>query len=224
MKTQRTGSITVLCTALLFLLLSAVGGETLVAQSIPQALGYQGILVDADGIAWPNGNYELTFRIYDAPNGGAPLWQEAQSAALIDGVFDAQLGSSIPIDLPFDRPYWLAVELAGESEMTPRIQLLAVPYAMNARRASVAERIEEGASGVVGTINGAEGNVEIVGGGNVTVTRSGSTITVSSPVEALADGTTDGQIIRWDVASGSWVPGTIAVERTAVFAVKAVDK
>ena len=41
--------------------------------TVPQTLSYQGLLKDAGGTIVPNGDYGITFRIYNVPAGGAPL-------------------------------------------------------------------------------------------------------------------------------------------------------
>lgn len=54
---------------------------------IPQQISYQGVLAEADGSPASDGNYSMTFSLYDTDTGGAPLWQEAKVVMVEDGVF-----------------------------------------------------------------------------------------------------------------------------------------
>jgi len=64
---------------------------------IPKQINFQGILKDSLGNPYPDGNYSITFRIYDAASGGNILWQEGQLIAISGGLFTHLLGSAIPI-------------------------------------------------------------------------------------------------------------------------------
>ena len=98
---------------------------------IPQTLSYQGVLKEASGSIVPNGNYNLTFRIYSTASGGTALWTEAQSVAVTDGIFNVVLGSMVVLNLPFDVPYWLGITIGIGSELMPRIQLTSSAYSLN---------------------------------------------------------------------------------------------
>lgn len=143
----------------------------------PRILSYQGVLVEPDGVAVADGSYTITLRIYGEPIGGAPLWEETQTVTTLDGVFDALLGLTVPLEsLMFDRQYWLAVELQGEAEMTPRMRMVAAPYAIYAARAAIADSL---AGGVVRSLNRLQGHLTLRGGSGTTITESGDTITIS---------------------------------------------
>ena len=63
-------------------------------------LSYQGYLTDASDEPL-TGDVDITFRLYDAPSGGAALWTEAHTNAnavpVDDGLFNVMLGSLTPI-------------------------------------------------------------------------------------------------------------------------------
>jgi hypothetical protein len=99
------------------------------AASIPPMISYQGLLRDPGGAPVPNGDYQLTFRIYDVASGGSALWTETQTLPVTDGVFNALLGEVEPLDLPFDVDYWLGVSVEAAPELEPRVRLATVPYA-----------------------------------------------------------------------------------------------
>lgn len=173
----------VLPTMLAGLLWSAgLCGTPLLAQQnvpdIPRLLSYQGVLVEPDGTKVPDATYVVTIRLYDMPAGGTPVWEETQPVVTLDGVFDAILGLKEPLDdVPFDRQYWLAVELQGEREMTPRTMVVSAPYAMRAYRSSITDSIVDGH---VASVNGMQGHIVLQAGSGVTITESAQTVTISA--------------------------------------------
>lgn len=101
---------------------------------IPQTMGYQGTLTDAGGATVSDGNYILTFRIYDAETGGSELWSETHaSIAVVNGKFNVILGSVNPLSISFDIQLWLGISVNGGAELTPLIRLTSSPYSLNAR-------------------------------------------------------------------------------------------
>lgn len=97
--------------------------------NLPRTIRFQGSLGDPNGIPL-DGTFTLTFRLYDTETGGSLLWQEAQIKTVEAGLLDVELGSVTPIELSFDKQYWLGVEVESDGEMTPRFKLTAVPYAI----------------------------------------------------------------------------------------------
>ena len=51
---------------------------------------------------------------------------------MTNGVFDAVLGSSNPLDLDFDEKYYLGIAVGLDPELG-RVELTAAPYSLNAR-------------------------------------------------------------------------------------------
>lgn len=82
------------------------------------------------------GTVSLTFALYAQASGGTALWSETQSVAVNNGVYAVTLGSVTPINLAFDQPYYLGTKVGSDSEMTPRLPLLSVPYAQSAAQAA----------------------------------------------------------------------------------------
>ena len=104
---------------------------------VPHTLSYQGVLKNADDAVVPDGDYSLTFRLYDGQTGGTAIWTETQTVAVADGIFNAILGSVSALNLAFDVQYWLGVSVAAEPELVPRVRLTASPYAVRAATAEV---------------------------------------------------------------------------------------
>lgn len=114
-------------------------------------MNYQGVLRDASE-APLDGNYDMTFRFWDAETGGNEILVDAHLASgtgdvpVSGGLFNVQMGSGAvsdgsgpgtydSLDLVFGDhdEVWLAIGIEGE-HLTPRIPLSSVAYALNADR------------------------------------------------------------------------------------------
>ncbi|PKN94695.1 MAG: hypothetical protein CVU44_02480 [Chloroflexi bacterium HGW-Chloroflexi-6] len=99
---------------------------------------YQGRLADSAGTPITN-TVPMVFRLYSAATDGVPLWEEnwtgPNSVQVSDGLFNVMLGSlnSIPQSLVSSNgSLWLGITAGTDNEMTPRIQLGSVPFAVQA--------------------------------------------------------------------------------------------
>ncbi|MCP4549795.1 MAG: hypothetical protein GY835_25350 [bacterium] len=104
---------------------------------IPKTMSYQGVLKETDNSIVADGDYDFTFTLYDVETGGDPLWQESQNLTVTKGIFNAILGSIVPLNLPFHRAYWLGMSVGADPELVPRVALTASPYALRAEFAEV---------------------------------------------------------------------------------------
>ena len=103
------------------------------AAAAPNLINYQGRLVDTNGNPL-SGTYNITFTVYDAATAGTSLWTETQSVTLENGIFGVKLGASTPLTsnvYSADTRY-LGVAVGSDPEMTPRAQLVSVPFALSA--------------------------------------------------------------------------------------------
>lgn len=111
------------------------------AEGINRTINFQGKIVNADGTNVANSTYDVEFKIYTVSSGGTALWTETRTGGdqitITDGIFHVALGEvtafSTLIDFNSDTLY-LGVNFNGDGEMTPRIRLSAVPYALNAEK------------------------------------------------------------------------------------------
>lgn len=150
---------------------------------MPRTMSFQGVLADASGGLVADGNYSITVRLYQAPVGGAPVYSEQHaSVTVVRGIMNVIIGSETPLPqgLQFNRAYFLGVSVNDGTELIPRTALTAAPYALNAATADLARGLVPGATGVVTSLNGGDGTLQLRGGGTTTVNRSGNTITISS--------------------------------------------
>jgi len=122
--------------SLVMFLVVVFGVAALAAADVPKTLSYQGVLKDSEGNTVPDDLYTITFRIYDADSGGSSLWAETDTLEVTGGVFNAILGKTSEINLAFDTTYYLSLQIGAGSELAPRIELTAAPYA---RRAAIAD-------------------------------------------------------------------------------------
>ena len=164
-------------------LISLMSISNIYSQGIPQTINYQGVLKDAAGVVVPNGDYSLTFKLYDLPSGGSALWNETKTINVVGGIINTQLGSVTPItSATIVGAAWLGITIGTGSELTPRITLSSVPYSfmsMTVPNGSITA-IKIADAQVVKSLNGLKDNVNLVAGSNVTITPSGNNLTINA--------------------------------------------
>ena len=116
----------------------------------PGRINYQGVVRDSSGVPL-NGSVTMTFRFYDAASAGTLLWEELYDAALhspqvavSSGLFTLPLGDSahrnggsealFPDGIANHPGVYLAVRVAADAEMTPRVQVVSAPFAVSAAK------------------------------------------------------------------------------------------
>ena len=105
---------------------------SLFAQSNSQ-LSIQGVLRNANGTAVENGQYDIVFRLWDAPTNGTQIWEEEILQVDVEGgIYSVVLGqASTPLDASFTEQYYLGVSIEGGTELIPRAPLTSSPYALS---------------------------------------------------------------------------------------------
>ena len=97
---------------------------------IPQRMNYQVMLTDDADQPLADQTVEMVFSIWDEGVSVLPLWTETQNVTTNSiGVVSVILGSVNPIDIDFDVPLWLEVEVDGEV-LSPRREIVGAPYAL----------------------------------------------------------------------------------------------
>src|SRR5437588_12038838 len=118
------------------------------------AFTYQGRL--NDGVNPANGNYDLTFTLFDSPSGGAQRGNTLTNtaASVTNGLFTVTLdfGNQFP-----GANRWLEIGVrtnggSGFATLSPRQQIMASPYAVRSQSAATAST----ATSVTGTVAAAQ--------------------------------------------------------------------
>jgi hypothetical protein len=139
------------------LVLAAVAAGALAlprpAQAVaPELMSYQGVLLQNDGIAVPDGVYDLRFRLFDQQSGGTPVFEQTLSTQVVHGLYNVILSSNGGYDLAsvvtqnaqlFIEVTVLANPPIVPSDVTllPRQQLASVPYALTETPGLVSAKI-----------------------------------------------------------------------------------
>jgi hypothetical protein len=95
----------------------------------------QGRLTDASGNPL-NATLAITFRLYDVPSGGAELCHDANTVAVNNGLFNSEIWGNCQGQMNGQQLY-LALQVGGDAEMTPRQPIYAVPYAWSLKPGAV---------------------------------------------------------------------------------------
>ncbi len=188
-------------------------GTASVHATAPGLISYQGRLTDGAGIAL-NGNYSLTFRIYDQPDGVLQVWSETQNGINVsDGCFSVRLGSVNPLtEAVFNSASrYIGVQVGVDPELIPRQQIVAVAYALTAVEAD--STVWSGIKGIPAGFADGVDNIGIGGGGDITavITSGGLTGGASSGdvnIAIAGGGVTsshigDGQIVNVDISASA---------------------
>lgn len=122
-----------------------------------KVVGFTARLQKSTGAITPDGNYNIRFKLYNQSSGGSAIWTEVHydsngSGAgndnrirIKNGYMSVQLGSQTALpDIDWSSDVWLTMDIGGtvqegvvssipwDGEMSPRIQLTSVPYALSA--------------------------------------------------------------------------------------------
>ncbi len=103
------------------------------AQSGPLLVAYQARLTDASGVPL-TGAQTVTVSVYGAATSGSPLYVETHAVSMLNGVATLLLGSvnPMPASLFQGAERWVGITVAPDVEMSPRLRISSVPYALNA--------------------------------------------------------------------------------------------
>ena len=157
------------------------------APGINREINFQGKLVNnPSGTNVSNTTYTMVFTIYDRDSGGTALWTETQTVTTADGVFRVALGSVTPFPSNFNFNWsglYLGIKVNSDPEMTPRVQLAAVPFAFNAQQvAGLTVQDDNGNASTSGTLQiGNSKTVTFKGSSGLTFNDPGAATTINFP-------------------------------------------
>ena len=169
---------------------------------VPNIINYSGTLVDLNGKPL-TGIQGVTFLLYAAEQGGAPLWMESQNITPGEnGQYTVNLGSTTAHGLPADlfsngQAKWLAVQVAGQNEQA-RILLVAVPYALKAADAQTIGGLPPSAFVLANTSSAGQGHATSPGSATTPAANKSSAFPPNAAVTGLGSA---GFISVWDTSS-----------------------
>lgn len=184
---------------LLFTLTTTLIFSTILQAQVPHTLSYQGMFTDTLGHPKPDGQYSFTFRIYSSNQNGTALWSETKTLNLKRGLFNTTLGNAVPINLEFDVPYWLGIQVSSYPELTPRIPLTSVGYSFHALKSDTAayaisatKQSFTDSSRIAGTIP------------NNTITTDKILNGTITPEKLNSTGASSGQVLKFNGLNVTW--------------------
>ncbi len=176
------------------LLLTSIG-VTVLAQSVPPLINYQGRLANPDGSPFPTGDYELSVRIWNADRSGTNIWGpqifdggigqgHGPKIPFVQGYFNLMLGpvdtNGISILEAFAGPTrFIEVSINGRQAISPRSQILSTPFALTALSAGQLK----------GSGTAASNGIVVRADGNLLLNQYGGVVSIGS-----ANGTGSGWI------------------------------
>ena len=123
---------------------------TFLVGSVPQKISYQGYVTHSDGELVQDGNYTVTFRLFEAAEEGDALWEEEHTLYKGDALWEEEhtlyigsglisvvLGEITPLSFSASMSF-LEIEI-NEEVLTPRQELTTVFYAFHSESASIAD-------------------------------------------------------------------------------------
>ncbi len=103
----------------------------------PEMFRYQGRL--ASGATLVNATLPMSFKLYNAPNGGTKLYEDSNSVAVVNGLYSTYVGDNTVFgsltNAMTNAAVYLELTISGET-LSPRERLVSVPYALNAGASS----------------------------------------------------------------------------------------
>ena len=145
-----------------------------------QTISYQGVIADSALRPMADGTYQVTFRLYESLQATTPVWQEQVAVRTVLGVFDVNLGLTKPLASIMNRQLYMTMQVDGYPETAPRQRLTSVPFAFGSVIADTARNVASDARGLVRSVNGIEGSVELVADTTLQIQRRNDSLFFSA--------------------------------------------
>jgi hypothetical protein len=150
---QRVSLVAILGIAIVISFVTAISRSQQATAATSSTINFQARLLTAAGQVVPDGLYNVEFKLYDTESSGATsqgscsgncVWMETRTSGnrvrVANGYLTVNLGSvtAFGSTINWDQELWLTMNVGGtgspsfDGEMTPRLKLTAVPYALRA--------------------------------------------------------------------------------------------
>ncbi|MCL6518795.1 MAG: hypothetical protein K6T99_03105 [Armatimonadetes bacterium] len=118
----------------LFAILLALAASSVTAQTVPNAISYQGKLTDSAGQIVPDGDYQIQFKLYSEESGGTAFWTSTKKTVRTSGgVFTTEIEPITPADIAGHEDIWLEIAVGDPGvALSPRIKLYSTPFSIRA--------------------------------------------------------------------------------------------
>ena len=168
------------------------------AITIPRMLSYQGRLTDSLGNPVPDGNYQLTLRLYTQETGGSPFWTEIDTVMVKKGLFSVLLGARNPItSIPDAGGVYLSLQVGTNPELTPRLRIVSSAYSFLSERSANADLLQGKDTVALDSryVNENQAN-------SVTSSMIANGTILGEDINQM--GATSGQVLKW--TGSTWAP------------------
>ncbi|MCH8026833.1 MAG: tail fiber domain-containing protein [candidate division Zixibacteria bacterium] len=184
--------------------------------AVPQLINYQGVLTDSTG-AGLDTTVNITFGIYENAVGLTPIWVEAHSGVIVTGgLFSVLLGSITPLDVSIfgGTIRYLGITVGADPEMSPRTQLVSVPFSYQSEHADLAIYSDSaGAADILDSLSSEDfsrtGHSH-GGGGGGGWTDDGTVVRLDASADSVGIGTTT-PTEKLDVVGNLVVSGKVSI-------------
>ncbi|MBP7963347.1 MAG: hypothetical protein KBG20_15840 [Caldilineaceae bacterium] len=178
-------------------------------------IAYQGRLADSDGTPLTD-TLNMSFRLYGQVSGGVALWTEqwtgSNGVQVSDGLFNVMLGSLDPIPqniiITSNDNLFLGITVGTDGEMSPRVQLGSVPFAVQALTVPDGSITSQKMSPILESVLAAD--AELTG---VPQTIASATIAVEVPSKIWITATCD---CEYSTTTSGLIAGEIYVDEVLV--------
>ncbi|MFN8473023.1 MAG: hypothetical protein U0822_12620 [Anaerolineae bacterium] len=177
-------------------------GVTAPPATVPSTISYQGRITDLTGTPL-NGSYDMVFQFWTSDVGGGQVGSDVvlNGVPVRDGLFTVQL--ALPQDKIYGQALWLAIQVSGQW-LSPRQQILAVPYALSLRPGARIEGVSSTAALTV--TNNGPGTALMASGAGIGVEAYGMTgVSAEGDIGVKGEGLVG---VRGDSTIGTGVLGT----------------
>jgi microcystin-dependent protein len=166
-------------------------------------MNFQGQVLNPDGSPVATGDYALTFRVFDAAEGGNVIWGpqlfdgaggpgHGPRIPVVQGYFNVMLGPEDTAARPLSGAFagatrFLEIKVGTNNPIAPRQQILSAPYALSAANAATASTVGAGGVGGSAILDGAVNASKLTDGAVTAAKLADANVSVSKLAQEVID-------------------------------------